>query len=96
MCGTYGAGACINGKAIHIGGKLVGLNKTYDVFEELYNSGGRDDVSTIIFPLEWRTSTRKQFLKSIEFFVKKKEAKKNGRWKKKQRRRFEDDNFQEF
>ncbi len=45
MCGTYGTGACVNGKAICISGKFVGLNRMYDVFEKLYNSGRREDVS---------------------------------------------------
>ena len=38
MCGTYGVGACINGKTIYINRKPVGLNRMYDVFEEIYNS----------------------------------------------------------
>ncbi len=41
MCGT--SGFCINGKAIYIGGKMVGLNKMYYIFEELYESGKRPE-----------------------------------------------------
>ena len=41
MCGT--GGFCINGKAIYISGKTVGLNKMYDIFEELYESGKRPE-----------------------------------------------------
>jgi hypothetical protein len=38
MCGNN---ACVNGKMVYINGKPVGLNRLYDVFEHLYESGKR-------------------------------------------------------
>ncbi|GBE57001.1 MAG TPA: hypothetical protein ENH13_07425 [Euryarchaeota archaeon] len=37
MCGT--GGFCINGKQAYIGGRLVGLNRLYDIFDRFYKAG---------------------------------------------------------
>ncbi len=41
MCGPCGSGTCINGRQVYIKGRLVGINRLYDIFEDLYKEGKR-------------------------------------------------------
>lgn len=46
MCGPCGSGTCINGRQVYIKGRLVSINRLYDIFEDLYREGKRSDNVT--------------------------------------------------